>query len=336
MEWFYLLIVIILWLLLAAIHSIRIEPSEVSDFELRRRAKNNAKSAVAEIERNSRLPGLRALKYLCIAVLWVVLVACNIAFYGFAPGLLIVFLATLLLPLVSQLSFISRRAQVQFDRHEASLIQLSVKWYPVLKWLESRDSVSERRIHSKDEFLYLAEHSHGTFTKDELQLLKEGLAFQGKIVREVMTPHSAIAYAEDSETVGPVVLDRLHKTGHSRFPVVHGDIDHVVGMLYMHEMVPLDKKQKTVKQAMSTEVYYIRDDQSLEHALHAFLRTYASLFIVVNEKRATVGLLSLEDVLEALLGRSVVDEFDAFHDLYAVAETNPRNNNQPKKHEAGV
>jgi CBS domain containing-hemolysin-like protein len=81
---------------------------------------------------------------------------------------------------------------------------------------------------------------------------------------------------------------------------------------------------------MQPRVFYIRENHSLEHALHGFLRTRHHLFIVVNEYRETVGLLSLEDVIEALLGRSIVDEFDEYDNLRKVAEGNPKGNNQPK------
>jgi CBS domain containing-hemolysin-like protein len=82
---------------------------------------------------------------------------------------------------------------------------------------------------------------------------------------------------------------------------------------------------------MKPRVLYIREDQTLQHALAAFLRTHHHLFIVVNEFRETVGLVTLEDVIEALLGRKIIDEFDAHDDLRAVALRNPRDNNEPEK-----
>ena len=83
---------------------------------------------------------------------------------------------------------------------------------------------------------------------------------------------------------------------------------------------------------MEKRVFYIREDQTLQHALNAFIRTHHHLFVVVNEYRETVGVLSLEDVMEALLGHEIVDEFDAHDDLRKVAERNPRKNNQPTGH----
>jgi CBS domain containing-hemolysin-like protein len=78
---------------------------------------------------------------------------------------------------------------------------------------------------------------------------------------------------------------------------------------------------------MEPRVFYIKNTQTLRHALAAFLRTRHHLFIVVNEFQETVGLITLEDVIESLLGKKIVDEFDAHEDLRAVAARNPHGNN---------
>ena len=101
-------------------------------------------------------------------------------------------------------------------------------------------------------------------------------------------------------------------------------------MLYTHDLLDLRVENKTASDAMRNNVYYINETKSLSHALHGFLKTNHHLFVVVNHYRETVGLLTLEDVLEVLIGDKIVDEFDAFDDLRAVAESNPEKNNQPK------
>jgi magnesium and cobalt transporter len=185
-------------------------------------------------------------------------------------------------------------------------------------------------VYSKDELVDVLVRSTGVLSKDETTHLRAGLDFASMRVNNVMTPRSVMESVDADEIIGPVLLDSLHKTGHSRFPVVDGDADHVVGMLYLHDLLEnSDKSMKTVREAMQPKVFYIHEDQTLEHALHAFLRTRRHLFVVVNDYRETVGLLSLEDALEALLGKKIVDEFDRFEDLRAVAAHNPRANNLP-------
>jgi len=83
---------------------------------------------------------------------------------------------------------------------------------------------------------------------------------------------------------------------------------------------------------MEQRVFYIHQEDTLEHALAAFIRTRRHLFVVINGNRETVGLLSLEDVVEALLGRKIMDEDDVHEDLHAVARQRGQHNNRPDEH----
>jgi CBS domain containing-hemolysin-like protein len=93
-----------------------------------------------------------------------------------------------------------------------------------------------------------------------------------------------------------------------------------VGTLFLHDLVGL-KKSGVVSQVMRQEVYYMHEEEQLAHALHAFLKTNHHLFVVVNTFEEFVGVVSIEDVLEQILGRQIVDEFDQYADLRAVARS---------------
>ena len=188
-------------------------------------------------------------------------------------------------------------------------------------------------IESKDELLSMVKQSGDVLTKDEKRLIVNGLSFNEISIDTVMTPRSIIESVKADELLGPLVLEDLHKKGYSRFPVVKDDIDHVVGILYVQDLLMIDPKSKSRRAdaVMDKNVYYIRNDRSLKYALAAFLKVQRQLFVVVNEFRETVGLLSLEDVIEALLGRKIVDEFDVYEDLRKAAGTNPQKNNLSTK-----
>jgi len=330
-----LIIAGILWLLLGVVQAMRFRVAhDVSDYELQRRI-NHADEQAAQIATlNQRVPLLESLRYVVVTIVGVLMVTVLVVGLGVINGVLLGVIGLVLAPIAQRLDFVCKFADKSADTVQPYALTV-VEWIrPVLSWLRER-KLNERqtRVYSHEELLDVVAHSHGVLSNDQITRLRASLAFDDRRVQDVMTPASVIDTVDAKDGLGPLVLDGLHKTGHSRFPVVAGDIHHVVGILYMRELVDLKTAKKTVKDAMDPKVFYVHQEQDLEHALHAFLRTHHHLFIVVNDYRETVGLLSLEDVVEALIGKKIVDEFDRFDDLRAVAESNPRGNNQPKKFE---
>jgi putative hemolysin len=125
------------------------------------------------------------------------------------------------------------------------------------------------------------------------------------------------------ETIGPMLMDELHKTGFSRFPVTKGSpkstTPEITGTLYLKDIIGFENKA-SVKDLMEKGAHFINETQSLRQALDGFLKSRRHLFIVVNNFEETVGSLSLEDVLEQATGTKIADEFDQHEDLRAVAE----------------
>jgi CBS domain containing-hemolysin-like protein len=72
---------------------------------------------------------------------------------------------------------------------------------------------------------------------------------------------------------------------------------------------------------MSKDVYFVHEDLALQHVLEAFLKTKHHLFIVVNSFEEYVGVITIEDLLEQIIGAKIVDEFDQYDDLRAVASS---------------
>lgn len=114
-------------------------------------------------------------------------------------------------------------------------------------------------------------------------------------------------------------MDELHKSGHSRFPVYDPEKnDAIVGTLYLRDLIG-NKKSGKVKDLMSKKVFFVHEELDLNHALNGFIKTRHHMFIVVNTFEEFVGILTIEDVLEQVLGRQIVDEFDAYENLREVA-----------------
>ena len=156
---------------------------------------------------------------------------------------------------------------------------------------------------------------------DEARMIRQVLGFGERKVRDVMTPRRMAKMIVESEKVGPVLLTELHESGHSRFPVTTGKGrgTHFVGTLYMRDLVG-DTKAKLVSELMSKDVRYMHEEESLDNALRAFLKTHHHLFVVVNTFEEFVGVITIEDVLEEIIGKEIVDEFDQYEDLREVAQ----------------
>lgn len=165
----------------------------------------------------------------------------------------------------------------------------------------------------------------------ELGIVKSALSFSDKLIRDIMTPKRVVKMVKADEAIGPLLMDELHKSGFSRFPVLGDEPDEIIGTLYIRDLVKA-KTGGTVKNTMKKSVFYVNEEKPLQHALQAFLRTKHHLFIVVNGFEEVVGIITIEDVLEQVLGKQIVDEFDKYEDLRAVAALEAKKDKKAHTH----
>jgi CBS domain containing-hemolysin-like protein len=152
----------------------------------------------------------------------------------------------------------------------------------------------------------------------EIGMLQHSLTFGDRFVSDALTPKRVVKMIAADESIGPILMDELSKSGHSRFPVYSEKRDNIVGILYLHDLVGT-KRTGRVDSLMSKRLTYIHEDFTLYQTLLAFLKTKQHLFLVVNSFEELVGIITIEDVLEQMIGRAIVDEFDRYDDLRAVA-----------------
>ena len=320
--------------IVAGIHPM---PHLVSQFELRRRSKSALnKEAKQQHRRELLLPDVYGAIAAKTALLVVALVLLSVATFGWLIGVLVAILGVLLYPTFASWGPASRLSEKIYAKYEAPYLDIVEKMQPFFKVVRSVSVPKVERYHrfdSREELQRLIDQAGTILSEDERKLIVNGLAFKEQLVESVMTPKSMISSVAKTEFLGPLVLSEIHELGHSRLPVIGADLDHVVGVLHLRDLLSLDiKRSVTAEKAMEPKVYYVRNDQTLEHALAAFLDTRHHLFIVINEQRETVGLLTLEDVIEALIGRHIVDEDDNHEDLRSIAAHKAADNNSPEQH----
>jgi len=148
----------------------------------------------------------------------------------------------------------------------------------------------------------------------DLKIAYNSVVFGDKSVGKIMTPLKKVKMVGANDNIGPLLMDELHKTGFSCFPVVKDTSKsakmEITGTLYLNDLIGYDGGGK-VKDLASHKVDYINEDDNLRQVLSAFLKTHHHLLIVINGFEEVVGVISLEDVLEQILGKKITDEPDS-------------------------
>ena len=319
-------------LIVAGIHP---APHLVSQFELHRRSRTN-KEAKRQHRRELLLPDVYAAIAAKTAILLVAFILVSVVTFGWVIGVIVAVLGALLYPVIANWKPLRSVSAKIYNKYEEPYLNAVEKLRPVFNFVKAvtvPHAEPYHRFDSREELQKLIDEAGDILSFEERALIVHGLSFKDQQVETVMTPKSVVKTIKKSEFLGPLVLSEIHEWGHSRLPVIGADIDHVVGVLHINDLLSLDVKQSvTAEKAMEAKVFYIHHDDTLEHALAAFIETRHHLFIVINSFRETVGILTLEDVIETLIGRKIVDEDDNHEDLRLIAAKNAIDNNTPKNH----
>ncbi|HTL56519.1 MAG TPA: hemolysin family protein [Candidatus Limnocylindrales bacterium] len=174
------------------------------------------------------------------------------------------------------------------------------------------DSDAERQ-HSEEELRLLfagaQKQSGGSALRREILL--NALDLQRRLAREVMRPRQEIV-AFDTESTIAECLDLAEKTRYSRFPLCEsGDLDNMLGVVHIKDLYAMRLKARSGAElrAVARKLIYVPETAHLEKLLKLFLDRKLHLAIVVDEYGSTVGMVTLENILEELVGQ-IQDEFD--------------------------
>ncbi len=179
----------------------------------------------------------------------------------------------------------------------------------LLRWIGIKPR-SDLNVHSDEELktLIAASARQGVLQESERVIVGNALDFADTLVRQVMVPRTEIvAVPEEVDLAGLIATARQHRL--SRFPVYRDDLDHIVGVVHVKDLVGVDRSSKAKAHDVMRRVPAIPETLGLDQALAEFRRQSAQLAVVIDEYGGTAGLVTLEDVLEELVGE-VGDEFE--------------------------
>lgn len=145
-------------------------------------------------------------------------------------------------------------------------------------------------------------------TQEEQKLLEGIVSFGNTDTKQVMSPRIDLFALEIEESFAEIFPKVIEK-GYSRIPVYKDNIDHIEGVLFVKDLIPHINKKEFDWKTLIREPFFVPENKKLDDLLKDFQRMKSHLAIVVDEYGGTSGLVSLEDVIEEIVG-DISDEFD--------------------------
>ncbi len=179
---------------------------------------------------------------------------------------------------------------------------------------------------TRDELLRLVQDSRRFLEPDTVAMLEGVLDLPATKIREVMTPRTAIiSLQEDDQLLD--ILDVLIDSAHSRFPVFSADqSDNVVGILLAKDLLPFltERNVKVDIRSLMRQPVFVPESARSDQVLRMLKNTQTHIAIVIDEYGSTSGLVTLEDILEEIVGE-IEDEHDIADEeaLYIVPDNDP-------------
>ena len=157
-------------------------------------------------------------------------------------------------------------------------------------------------------------------TKEEHKILKGIVSFGNTDTKQVMRPRIDIFALDNTLKYSDIVPDII-KNGYSRIPVFQDNVDNVVGVLYVKDLLPHLGKKQFDWTSLLRDPFFVPENKKLDDLMQEFQEKKVHLAVVVDEYGGTSGIVSLEDVIEEIVG-DISDEFDDDDLIYSKLDNN--------------
>lgn len=176
--------------------------------------------------------------------------------------------------------------------------------------LEPVGGVAQTRSREELHHLIRSSGESGALDPADVTLLERSIRFGEKTAADVLVPRVEVVAIERSRTVADLAALAI-ESGHSRFPVIGEDLDDVLGVVHVKSIygLPPEARANTTVEAIMTDVLAVPEARELHELFDDFRRTRSYLAVVVDEHGGTAGTITLEDLLEEIVGE-IADEHD--------------------------
>lgn len=222
----------------------------------------------------------------------------------------------------------SAQNPLNFARKAAPVIsQLERLFYPIVIALVKTSSIVNKNVTKKKFNLSVDELSHALELTDKTEISEENNILKGIIrfgeenAKDVMTPRLDML-ALDIKTPYKEVISCIQENVYSRIPIYSESIDNIKGVLYIKDLLPyLNKSDNFRWQSLVRPPYFVPETKKIDDLLRDFQRDKVHIAIVVDEFGGTSGIVTMEDIIEEIIGE-IRDEYDDDEKTYTKINDN--------------
>ncbi len=182
---------------------------------------------------------------------------------------------------------------------------------------ENNDSISAEELQT----IAALSKKSGEIGADQERVIFNILELSRRVVRDVMTPRTVTFSLNEKMTVAEAMVSEPSLSNHSRVPVYKEDTDNVTGIIMRRDVLlaVAEQRNTTKLSELMSPVHFVAEMSPLNRILIEFFEIRQHLFVAVDEYGAVTGVISMEDVLEEIVGREIVDESDKTQDMRELA-----------------
>lgn len=170
---------------------------------------------------------------------------------------------------------------------------------------EESEDITEEEIR----MMINAGEEKGTIESQEKEMINNIFEFNDKIVSEIMIPRNDIFAIDMNATIAGMIGTLTEDDKYSRIPVYEGTIDEIKGIVYVKDLITARKRGNTKVKHIMKDAYYVSETKPVDELFNELRKNKKQLAIVIDEYGGTAGIVTMEDILEEIVGE-IYDEYD--------------------------
>ena len=313
-----LLIILVLVLIKAVVVYRGIHILSLGELKRRARAREAGAHAIYKLAANYRAFDLLTCVFITASSIWIIIIAARSSWWAATLAILAIAILMFGLPKPAAGGLVWKY-MAWASPYIFKATDFLVPFLSILAGLLPDQALAVHTgLYEKEDLLEIINRQNhqvdNRIPKQDLRIATGALTFGDKKVSDAMVPRRSARFVSESETIGPMLMDELHGTDFNIFPVIKASSKpanpEVIGMLYLDDLIDNPDKPK-VKDIMHAGKDFIDEDKTLREALDEFIRAKKHLLVVTNNFQEVVGVLTLDGVVEQIIGKKLPEEVTA-------------------------